>query len=227
MSSPDVAVSLLERARAARDSLDARLLVAAAVTRVALEVGCRAVVAGGTSVDFFAAGATGTSEGLPAKWETSGDVDVVVLAVDPGASARADVLSALESRLGLRPRYHGPGHARVVDVPDFGYGLEIVGTELRGDPRGSRVFTILIDGVHPVHFRGPEDTILSYAESGWHMRHGRDWERALAVYAAMKDHLDVRWMVEEAARRGYGDALDAVMKQRPSPWLPQRAWEDE
>ena len=227
MSSPDDAASLLERARRARDSLDSRLLLAAAVTRVGLEVGARAVVAGGTSVDFYAAGATGTSEALPAKWQTSGDVDLVVLAVQGSRSLRADLLAALETRLGMRPRYHMPGVARVVDVPDYAFGLEVVGEELRGDPRGDRVFTILVDGVHPVFFRGPEDTILSYAESGWHMRHARDWERALAVYSAMKDRLDLRWMVEEASRRGYGEALDAVLKMRPSPWKPLRPGGEE
>lgn len=220
MSGPDAAVSLLERARATSDSLDARLLLAAAVQRVALTVGARSVVTGGTAVDFYAAGATGTSESLPLKWQTSADVDLVVFAISGWRDVQVDLLAALETRLGLRPRYQLPGVARVVDVPDFPYGLELVGEELRGDPQGDRVFTVLLDGIHPLSFRGPEDIVLSYAESGWHMRHGRDWERALAVYRALEARLDVPWLATEAARRGQKAPLDAVMRQQPYPWKP-------
>lgn len=218
MTDPNVAASLLNRARSARDSLDSRLLLAAAVQRVALSVGARTVVTGGTAVDFFAAGATGTSESLPAKWQASGDVDVVVFAVEGWADVKPDVLRALETQLGLQPYSNLPGVARVVDVPNYAYGLEFVGRELRGDERAERVYTVLLDGEHPVTFRGPEDVILSYAESGWHLHHDRDWERALAVYAAMKDILDMRFLVEEAGRRRQTQPIDAVLKQHPSPW---------
>lgn len=216
MPSSDVAASLLERARAARDSLDARILLAAAINRVALEIGTRAVVSGGTAVDFYAAGATGTSEGYPVKWAPSGDVDVVVLSVDGSRATAADLREALASRLGLKPRYHGT--PRVIDVPDFAYGLDIFASELERDPKGERVLTILVDDVHPVHFRGPEDSILAYAESGYDTRHSRDWERALAMYAAMKDRLDLPWMIAEADRRGQRAVLDAVLAMKPSPW---------
>lgn len=226
MSGQRVAASLLERARLARDSLDSRLWLAAAVQRVALGVGARSVVAGGTSVDFYAAGATGTSESLPAKWQASADVDLVVFAIEGWSDARANVLRALEDVLGLRPRYLA-GTARVVDVPDYAYGLEIVGDELRGDARGERVFTVLLEGEHPVTFRGPEDTILSYAESGWHLRHDRDWERALAVFSAMREKLDIPWMIDEAERRGQRPAIDAVLRLEPSPWKRRPAPEDE
>jgi hypothetical protein len=215
---PSGAVSLLERARAAADSLEARLLLAAAVQEVALGVGARCVVSGGTAVDFYAAGALGTSESLPAKWQGSHDVDLVVFAFQGLRNVRADVLAALEDVLGLQPQYQLPGVARVVDVPSFPYGLEIVGDELNGDPKAERVFTVLLDERHPLTLRGPEDVILAYAESGWDTRHGRDWERALAVYAAMRDRLDVRWMIDEARRRGKDEVLQAIMQMRPSPW---------
>ena len=224
MTGPAVEASLLERARRAADSLDARLFLAAAVQHVALSVGARSVVTGGTAVDFYAAGATGTSEGLPLKWQSSADVDLVVVSVDGWSDLKMDVLAALEARLGLRLRF--AGIPRVVDVPDFAYGLELVGSELNGDPRGERVFTVMLEGEHPISFRGPEDVILSYAESGWHMRHARDWERALAVYAAMRDHLDLPWLVREAQRRRKGEVLKAVMALRPSPWRSPRR-EDE
>lgn len=220
MTGPAAEASLLERARRATDGLDARLFLAAAVQRVALGVGARSVVTGGTAVDFYAAGATGTSEALPLKWEASADVDLVVLAVDGWSDLKRDVLAALDERLGLKLRF--PGVPRIVDVPDFAYGLELVGSELNGDPRGERVFTVMLEDEHPISFRGPEDVILSYAESGWHMQHARDWERALAVYAAMKDRLDVAWLVREAERRKQGETLKAVMEQRPSPWRAAR-----
>lgn len=222
-----VAASLLDRARASGDSLDARLLLAAAVQRIGLEVGARLVVVGGTAVDFYAAGALGTSESLPAKWEQSGDVDVVVLDLANDDDLRPALIARLERDLGMEPWYILPGRARIIRIPDFAYTLELVGRELRADPRGERVFTALIDDVHPITFRGPEETILSYAESGWHMRHGRDWERALAVYRAMRDRLDVAWMAEEAARRRQGEALAAVMALRPTPWLPARREDDD
>lgn len=214
MSPPNVAVSLLERARAASDPLEARLLLSAAVQRVAMGVGARSVVSGGTAVDFYAAGATGTSEGWPAKWAGSYDVDVVALPVQRYDSVRTVLLAALEDELGLQPVWHG-GTARIVRVPDFQFGLDLVGEELRGDPMGDRVFTVLVDDLHPVSFRGPEDVILSYAESGWDTFHSRDWERALAVCNAMRAKLDVAWMLDESARRGQRHVLEAVLRGEP------------
>lgn len=216
MAGQDVAASLLERARASRDDLDARLLLAAAVNRIAIEIGLRSIVSGGTAVDFYAANASGTSEGYPAKWAPSGDVDIVAIAVEGSRSAPAELRDALAARLGLRPRYEGT--PRVIEVPDLDYGLDVFASELERDPKAERVVTILIDDVHPVHLRGPEDTILAYAESGWHTRHSRDWERALAVYSAMKDRVDLPWMFREADRRKQRAALEAVVALKPSPW---------
>lgn len=215
MPGKDVAASLLERARASRDDLDARLLLAAAINRVAIEIGVRCVVSGGTAVDFYAANASGTSEGYPAKWAPSGDVDVVVISTEGPIAGATKLRAALASRLGL---ILSSGTPRIVDVPDFAYGLDVFGTELERDPKAERIVTVLVDDVHPVHFRGPEDTILAYAESGWDTRHTRDWERALAVYAAMKDRLDLPWMIAEADRRRQRRALDAVLAMKPSPW---------
>lgn len=216
MTSSDVAVSLLDRARKAADGLDARILLAASVNRIALEIGSRTIASGGTAVDFYAAGASGTSESYPAKWAPSGDVDLVVMEV-PGSNATIDTLrDALGTRLGLHPRH--PGVRRAIDVPDFPYGLDIFASDLERDPQGERVVTILVDSIHPVHFRGPEDTILAYGESGWDTRHSRDWERALAMYSAMKEKVDLPWMYAEADRRKQRRVLDAIVRGEPSPW---------
>jgi hypothetical protein len=211
---PGDAASLLKKARETRDDLEARLYLAAAVQRVALEVGARCVVSGGTSVDFYAGGAVGRSEAYPALWRASGDVDLVVFAIRGYASVRVKVLKALESTLGLRPRWMGDT-ARVVEVPDFPFGLEIVGDELNLDPLGENVLTVMLDGVHPVTLRGPEEVILAYAESGWHTRHTRDWERALAVYSAMKEHLDVDHLLRLAEARGQSQVIARVLAMQP------------
>ena len=87
--------------------------------------------------------------------------------------------------------------------------------ELTGDPRAERAVTVLVDNEHPVTFRSPEDTILAYAESGAHFRHQRDWERALAVYSAMKDRLDLAFLVAEADRRGQRDVIDRILRMEP------------
>lgn len=216
MAGKDVAASLLERACASRDDLDARLLLAAAVNRIALEIGTRAIVSGGTAVDFYAANASGTSEGYPAKWAPSGDVDIVAIAVEGSRAAPEELRRALGQRLGLHPRH--AGLPRAIDVPGFPYGLDVFAGELERDPRAERVVTILIDDIHPVHVRGPEDTILAYAESGWDTHHSRDWERALAVFSAMRDRVDLPWMFAEADRRRQRHVLDAVVGLRPSPW---------
>lgn len=217
MSSQDpVAASLLERARAEADPLAARLLLGAAVQRIARSVGADAVISGGTAVDFYAAGAAGTSEAWPAKWAASHDVDVVAMPVSRYESVRERLLHALEDQLGLQPEWRA-GTARIVRVPDFQFGLDLVGDELDGDPLGERVFTVMIDDVHPVAFRGPEDIVLAYAESGWDTYHARDWERALAVARAMRtgDRLDVAWMLDEAQRRGKRHLIEAILRGEP------------
>ena len=215
MSSRDqVAVSLLERARAEPDPLAARLLLSASVQRVARSVGAHAVVSGGTAVDFYAAGAAGTSEAWPAKWAASHDVDVVAMPVRRYESVHERLLHALEDQLGLRPEWH-VGTARIVRVPDFPFGLDLVGDELHGDPLGERVFTVMVDDLHPVAFRGPEDVVLAYAESGWDTYHARDWERALAVARAMRDRLDVAWMLDESQRRGKRHLVEAILRGEP------------
>lgn len=214
MSGNDGAASLLKKARESRDDLEARLYLAAAVQQVALGVGARCVVSGGTSVDFYAAGAVGRSEAYPALWRASGDVDLVVFGIRGYESMRVKVMQALESTLGLKPEWHA-GTARVVEVPDFPFGLEIVGDELNLDPRAENVFTVLLEGVHPVTFRGPEEVILAYAESGWHTHHTRDWERALAVFAAMKEHLDLDHLLQAAEARNQSHVIAQVLAMRP------------
>lgn len=223
-SNPD-AGSLLQKARASRDDLAARLYLAAAVQHVATSVGARCVVSGGTAVDFYAGGAAGTSESYPLKWRASGDVDLVIFAVKGHDAVRVKVLRALESDLGLKPEWH-VGTARVVDVPDFPFGLEIVGDELNLDPHAQNVFTVLVEDRWPITFRGPEEVILAYAESGWHTRHTRDWERALAVCAAMRKYLDVDHLLRLAETRGQAAVVARVLAMEPLRVKPPPSPED-
>jgi hypothetical protein len=209
---PADAASILERARATRDDLAARLLLAAAVQRAGQAVGARVVLNGGAAVDFYASGALGTSAAYPAAWRASSDVDVVVIAVDPLREAWVPLLRELE-KLGLRPRWIA-GTARVVEVPDLPYVLEVVGDEL-GKGRGERPITVLLDGEIPLTVRSPEDVILAYAESGWHLRHSGDWTRALAVSAAMRERLDLAYLREESLRRGQLDVVERVLQGEP------------
>ena len=211
--SPDAA-SLLKKARETDDDLEARLYLAAAVQEVALEVGSRCVVSGGTAVDFYAGGATGRSEAYPALWKASGDVDLVVFSIRGYDRSRETVLRALEEKLGLKPKW-GAGTARVVEVPDFPFGLEIVGDELNLDPKAENVFTVLLEGKHPVTFRGPEEVIAAYAESGWHTHHTRDWERALAVYSAMREHVNVEHLLKLAEHRRQTEVIARVLAMQP------------
>lgn len=213
--------SLLDRARATTDDLEARLLLGAAVAQAGRECGVRAVITGGTAADFYATGALGTSAAYPAMWRPSSDLDVVVVSVGAWKPARATLLQRLES-IGLRPRYLTPGQARIVDVPDFPFYLELVSEELGSRDRDERTLTVLVDDRVPLEIRSPENVILAYAESGWHMRHTGDWTRALAVWTAMEERVDVEWLRLEAQRRGQGDVVERVMRREPlfPPRLP-------
>jgi len=105
---------------------------------------------------------------------------------------------------------------RTIDVPDFGFGLEIVGDELHADPLGEHVVTVDVEG-QLVALRGPEDIIIAYAESGWDTHHAREWERALAVFRAMRESLDMDRLRRRAAERRMPAVLDEVLHQRPLP----------
>lgn len=212
-SESDVAASLLERARKTRDPLAARMWLAAAVSEVGETIGVRAVVTGGTAVDFYVAGALGTSEGWPAAWSGSYDVDVVALATSGGKDARRDLFQALEKNLGLRPIYEGI--YRAVEVPGFAFGLEIVGDRLTHDPDGARVVTVRLDGKHRVLLRGPEDVVLAYVEGAVSSRHRGDWTRALAVHRAQRDIIDEAYLRAAAARLGVAEPIERVIAGRP------------
>ncbi|MGQ0535838.1 MAG: hypothetical protein ACT4PT_07180 [Methanobacteriota archaeon] len=220
MSGDPAAASLLDAARRQRDDLAARLLLAAAVQRVADELGIQAVVTGGTAVDFYAAGAAGTSAAYPFAWRASGDVDVVAVATRGGRAGAIDLQRALVRDLGLEPawrRLDASGRevwSRGLLVPDFGFGLEVVGDELFGDRDAERVLTVEVEG-QPVVLRGPEDVVLAYAESGFDTWHKRDWERALAVFAAMRDEIDLAYLRRRAGGRGIAGVLEEVVEGRP------------
>lgn len=220
MSDDPVAVSLLAKARASKDDLEARLLLAATVDRVARDLGVQSVVTGGTAVDFYVAGAAGTSAAYPEKWRASADVDLVVLEARARAGTLDQLRRALQRQLGLVPRSYpshdgSPVFVRTVAVPDFGYGLEIVGEEISLDPRAERVVTVDIDE-GTVVLQGPEDTALHYAESGWDTYNARDWERALAVYRASRARdFDEEYLLRRAKERGQEAAVEAVLALQP------------
>ncbi|MEA3201962.1 MAG: hypothetical protein QOE90_3390 [Thermoplasmata archaeon] len=212
--SPEGAAALLAKARAAGDDLEARLLVAAAVSEAGREVGARVVVTGGTAADFYATSAVGTSAAYPALWRPSGDIDVIVLAIGTWTPAREALVARLRE-LGMVPR-----GARALDVPGVPFYVEIVADELGSRAREERTMTVLLDGTTPLELRSPENVILAYAESGWHLRHTGDWTRALAVFAAMKERLDLAWMRNEAERRGQTEALERVLAMKPLRGAP-------
>lgn len=212
-AAPELPEALLAKARATTDDLEGRLLLAAAVAQAGREVGVRVVVTGGTAADLYATGALGTSAAYPALWRPSGDIDVVVLSVGAWKPARKVLLTRLEA-MGLRPRYF-TDTARAVDVPDLPFYLELVAEELGGRERDERTMTILVDGATPLEVRSPENVILAYTESGWHLRHTGDWTRALAVFTAMRDRLDLEWMHFEAQRRGHEAALARIERREP------------
>ncbi|HWG92526.1 MAG TPA: hypothetical protein VNZ52_16895 [Candidatus Thermoplasmatota archaeon] len=226
MSADPVAVALLERARRTRDDLEARLLLAAAVQRAAEGVGVLSVVTGGTAVDFYVAGASGTSATYPLAWRASADVDLVAVSVKGSGDARRRVKEAVRDVLGMQVASLGRTADgvelldRALYLEGFGYGVEIVADEVAGDPRAERVWTVEVDG-HPVTLQGPEDTLIAYAESGWHFHHPRDWERALGIFAAMKDEMDLAYLQKRARERHMPRVLAEAMAIHPLPKDPQ------
>ncbi len=177
-------------------------------------------------MDFYAGGAAGTSAAYPAKWRASHDVDVVALAVHAGIDAERRLKLALRDTLGLRPAVIGRDAdgrdvlGRAIVVPDLPYGLEVVAGELRGDPDAARVVSVEVEG-ETVRLRSPEDTIMAYAESGWDTYHARDWERALAVYAAMRDEIDHERLRARARERRMPGVVEEVISGRPLPDAPR------
>ncbi|MHB8605924.1 MAG: nucleotidyl transferase AbiEii/AbiGii toxin family protein [Thermoplasmatota archaeon] len=222
MFADKVAASLLEKARKSRDDLDARLLTAAATQRVADALGIQLIVTGGTAADFYAAGAAGTSAAYPPGWRASADIDLVVLRVRGSLATVNELHEALQARLGAIPERvttnpdGSKSYSRQLTFPDSIYGIDLVGDSLNRDPNAERVITIEVED-QPVTVRGPEDTLLTYGESGWHLRHGHDWERALAVARTMRDELDLAYMRRVAKERGIEAVLDAILAQREPP----------
>lgn len=213
MSGRSVGASLLDRARQAKDPLAARLWLAASVTEVGLRHGVRVVVTGGTAVDFYVAGALGTSPGWPHAWQGSADVDVVALATDASVDARRELFHALERELGLLPAYDDILCA--VEVPDFPFGVEIVGDSLTHDPTAARVATVRLDDKYPITLRGPEDLVLAYLEGAVTTRHRGDWARVLAILSAQADRIDMEQLRGAAGRLGLGKMLEEAIAGRP------------
>lgn len=206
----------LARVAGEPDRLRARLLLAGIVSRVAKDVGFQPVVVGGTAVDFYASGATGSSARLPAGWRGSVDVDLVSLRTG-GSQPSRRLFDALK-RNGWTPDetrdLHGNVHfGRGVPHPRLPqYPLEIVSEELNGSYE--HVVRISVDEFEAAVI-GPEDVVVEHAEWGAHTRDQQSWTRALAVAAAQKDDLDLSYLRDRAAERGFSDAVEKVLRGEP------------
>lgn len=218
---PDRATRLMRKARDARHDLTARLLLAAAVQAVADGVRARAIVVGGTALDYHVAEVAGHSPTYPEKWRPSRDLDVVAVTVK-GDDAQRALKEALRDALGFQPNVLGEDasgrvmYGRDVEVPDFRYPIEIVSGDAGPGTSTERVVTLEVEG-QDVYLWSPEDTLLAYAESGWHLRDRRDWERAIAVARVYRDELDREYLERRARERGMPRALETALRVEPLP----------
>lgn len=205
-----------EKARASHDAgrlLEAKLLLAAAITGLGAEVDVRPVVTGGTTVDFYAAE---TVERRPDRfrgYRQSLDLDLTMLTPHGGASAAR-----------LRRRIHDFGfriagvrglpveQARPWSHPRLPIGIDLMASGFHGDP--DRIVRLDVDG-HEVWLRGPEDTLYEHVEWGVHAHDQASWTRALAVAAAQRDRLDIDYLRDLAKSRGYEQALDECLAGKP------------
>jgi hypothetical protein len=131
---------------------------------------------------------------------------------------------AMEAQLGFHPTWKGstqaaPFWSRTLEHDDLDYAVEIVADALAGE-QADRVLVVEVAGV-PIQLRGPEDTIVSYAESGWHFWLPREWERALAVWRTMRDEIDLACLERRARERRMPGVIARVRAQEPLPETPQ------
>lgn len=166
--------------KAGRD-LDARLLLAAAVTTLA-PPGVRPVVVDGTAVDFWAADTTGGNLTPSRLIRASQDIDIVVggYAGDGAKLRRAMHESGSFQRTTAGIAVESCRGWIGTTLPVL---VEIIDDDLAGDP--DRVATIEIDG-GTLYLWGIEDTAWQYAENAWSMTSREDWTRALAIREAQE-----------------------------------------
>lgn len=198
-----------------RRELDAKMLVAAAITELARTEGIRPVVTGGTSVDFWAAESVEGGATSFGAWRPSIDIDLGFLAADGvGDAIRLRRLlhqggftpvSGPPSKLGIEGErgWRAPG----VPVP-----VEIIGHTFHGDK--AKIVEVEVEGV-VTYMRGPEDTLFEHVEWAAHTKDQRSWTRALAVAAAQRERLDVPYLRRLAKERGYSDALERCLRGEP------------
>ena len=200
------------RALAAGRLLDAKLLLVGAITELAMRVGIRPVLTGGTSVDFYAAEALETDPGTWRAWRPSIDVDVVFLqgdAVgDAGTLRRMLAESGFEPSAGAKTAMPVEGQ-RGWRHPKVPIPIEIIGHAMAGDR--SRVVQLDVEGL-PVFVRGPEDTLFEHVEWAAHTKDQRSWTRALAIAAAQEKRLDKAYLRELAKSRGYLPELEQCLR---------------
>lgn len=200
---------------AGRDDLTARLLFAGLADRLTGdETGF--IVVGGTAVDAYVGGAFGSSEGYPAGWTESLDVDTVV--VSQLGATRPRLREKLEAA-GFEASSTG-GSFSLEAVP---YALDVVSRRLPDDYSEDHLVEIRLqmEGVIdeedlgredvapvPVTLVGPEDLLFDYLESAAATRHQRDWARALAIAEVLGKDLDLGYLYGKAHARREGEFVD-------------------
>lgn len=221
----DVADALFDAAvrLAGRDDLTARLCFAALAEELAGEAD-RFIVVGGTAVDAYVGGAFGSSEGYPAGWAESLDVDTVV--VSPLVSGRSQLQETLQAA-GFQVSSTGASFA-LEAIP---YALDIVSRRLPDDYSEDHIVEVSLDveeladgrdGVQDplITLVGPEDLLFDYLESAVSTHHQRDWARALAIAEVLGDDLDLSYLYSKANDRRSGEflaKLDRLLAGEPLP----------
>lgn len=218
MTSSPVEAGLAEAARiATSDHLQARLLLASVVTTAAAEVDQDIVVVGGTAVDTYVSGALGVSEGLPAGWAPSLDVDTLV--VSTGGGNLEATRGALEDHGFIPSATGGAMHHPEVEA----IVIDFVGRFLEPDLSEEHLVSVETErskglGLPEVTLVGPEDLLFDYLESAVITRHQRDWARAMAIAQAMEGRLDLGYLVGKAHWRQAGqfvEPLERVLAGEP------------
>jgi hypothetical protein len=208
---------------AGRDDLTARLSFAALADRLTAS-GDRFVVVGGTAVDAYVGGAFGSSEGYPAGWTESLDVDTVVLS--PLGSGREQLREKLEAA-GFQPSSTG-GSFSLEAIP---YALDVVARRLPDDFSEGHLVQVSLhveelanaeDETQPARITlvGPEDLLFDYLESAVSTHHQRDWARALSIAEVLGYDLDLGYLYSKAHDRRSGEFvanLDQLLAGEPLP----------
>lgn len=205
----------IAKLRAAGHDLDARLLLAAFVTKAAEEKGVRCILVGGSAVDFYTAATLESVSGhLPSRLRASVDLDFVAAAARHEATSLREALAAK----GFSPVGSAPATiARTWSHPDEpGLIVDVMSSELEGSMEHVR--TLTVDDVD-VAIIGPEDLFVQYLEAAMATAHRHDYTRAVALALTQEMDWDyihelaplgvTRDLIEHARNAGsYEEALE-------------------